>query len=523
MPKSLAQAQQLLEQAHALSKAVPGVGLPELPAVNINKKAQEQAASVEALFGALTANAGPRRDRWKTYPGTGLTPAIIRSIQQQADIGYVDRWQELLSQAEKRDSRWKALHRGRVVAVAGRPCSIRPKDGSPEAKAMAALVEECLDGMSGWKSGLKQLLNANVAAFGAVEPIYRWRKIRIPWKETSGKATTITAEVKAVEEWRRVQGKHFSFATDNTSDTPLPKHGKVVQIEGQTPLLNASSGYIYLPRPKFVFHVSGDEGTIQERGWGRPAIWLHAFKQKGVASWGEFVNRFGVPNVRGAVPYNIWTDKVRSAIYFKILELYGEGIHALTPDDLKIIVDKAVEGGTSRDPIAAFIGWLDTALTILVQGEHLTTEIGDVGSYNAASEQAQEKRSILEDDADSLAETLRDQFFWSLVWLNAQLLAEQLNVPPWVLIQKRPTIIFRLDARTSRKERLEEMDIYVNKLKGRLTERQVQDEGGFDPPGPDESVMEGAPQTLPAASKDAAPGKPDAGGDAPAATGGGPS
>ncbi len=281
----------------------------------------------------------------------------------------------------------------------------------------------------------------------------------------------------------------------------MPEFGKVLQLEGQTPLLNVGAGAIYLPRHKFIFHASGEDGRLEERGWMRTAIWLHMLKQRAIASWGEFINRFGVPGVRGEVPYNIWADKKRSTMYQRFLQNYGESFATLFPSDLKVFVDQYVQGGTSRDAFASFIGWIDTQMAILVQGEHLTTEIGDAGSYNASETQAQEKRAVVEDDDAGLCETIRDQFFWSLIWLNAEDLSYLLDVPPWVLVRNRPTILFRLDAQTSRKERLEEMDIARNKLQVPITLRQVQDEGNFDPAGPDEPVIKGQVVTV---QKDAA-------------------
>lgn len=484
-------------QARAYSQAVPGIGMPAVPSAIINRSAQEQALSLDALFGSITANAGPRRDRQKTYPGTGLNPAMLAGILRQADTGIVDRWQELIQQATQRDARARNADRGRRVAIVGRPYSIRPRDGSPEAAAMAALVEEGLDGMSGWKRGMRYLLGASGAGFASCEPIFRWRKARIPWREEGGKATVVTVEVKAIEELRRVHGKHFQFNTDQTSDTPIQGLPRVLQLEGQTPLLNVSAGAIYLPRHKFIFHVSSEgDGRIEERGWWRTAIWLHMLKQKAISSWAEFINRFGVPNVRGSVPYNIWADKKRSTMYQRFLEYFGENVATLFPDDLKVTTDAYQPGGTSKDAFASFIGWLDTQITILIQAEHLTTEIGDSGSYNAASEQANEKRAVVADDAEALAETLRDQLFWSLIELNAEILAGALNVSPLALLRARPYIVFRLDNQVSRKERLQEMSLAVNELGMDITERQAREEGDFDPPTPGEKVLPGKKQQL---------------------------
>ena len=478
------------EQAQAertFSKAVKGVGLPETPTAFINKKAQEEAHSLDALFGSLTANAGPTRDRFRVYPETGLTPKGIADIQKQASIGMTWRWQELLEAMIQRDARMMNTKRGREVAVSGRPYSLRPCDDSPEAGAMAALCWECLDGLSGFRRALRHLLGAPYAGYASDEPIYRYRRVSFPWENTR-----VTFDALAAEELRPVHGKHFQFTTDNTSDEPLPEFGKVVQVDGQTPLLNVGAGSIYLPKSKFIFHTSGESGQIQRRGWGWPAVWLHALKQKMIAMWGEFGSRFGVPNVRGTVPYNIWTDKVRSLKYYKIVQAFGDGVHALTPDDLKIMIDQFQPGGSSRDTFGSLIGFLDTTLTILGQGEHLTTEIGDSGSYNAADAQAAEKRAVVEDDAQGAGETLRE-WFRVLIWLNRADLVLLLQRPIWLLLRKAPVVVFRLDAHTSRKERLEEMAIARNKLQLAVTERQVQDEGGFDPPMPGERVVRGEP------------------------------
>ena len=469
----------------ALSKAVKGVGLPEVPTVAVNEKAQREALSVEALFGALTANAGPTRDRVKIYPGTGLTPTALAGILRQADLGYVWRWQELIQQAINRDSRLKALRRGTEVGIVGRPANIQPCDATDEAAAMCAFIQEELDGCSGFSRSMRYLLGARIGGFAATESIYHYRTVRFPWK-----GEPVHFDAIAVDELRTVHGKHFELSTDNTSDEPLKvAGGRVLQVQGQTPLLNVGAGRIFLPRAKFLFHVDSDDGLIQERGWMRAAIWLHMLKQRAVSQWAEFVARFGIPNVRGSVPYNIWADKKRSSMYARFIQLYGDGIGSLFPDDLKISVDAYQAGGTSRDAFASFIGWVDTQYAILAQGEHLTTEIGDTGSYNAASEQAREKQAVIEEMHQALCETMRD-FFRMLIWLNREKLEALLGVPAWLLIRKAPRIFWRLDTKTSRMERLEEFELAIQ-MGLDVTERQVREEGNIDPPAPGEKVLKG--------------------------------
>lgn len=461
-------------------RAVDGIGLPAVPTVSIAKNDQKRAFDVDALLGSITANAGPTRDRYKLYPGNNLRPSDIGGILRQADIGIMHRWQELVQQTLKRDERLASVHRGRRVRVTGRPFrvrahQVRDKRDKPTALAMAAFVQECLDGVTGFKRAASFLMLAPCAGYAAVEPIYRYRKVHFPF---DGRDIELT--VLAVSELRRVYNRHWLFNDDNTDDQPLPEYDKVLQVDGQTPRLNVGHGSIFVPRHKIIFHSSYDEGLVQERGWMRTAIWMSALKQRVIALWIEFINRFGVPNVRGNVPYNLWADKARSLKYQKFLSIYGDGIATLLPDDLKITVDQYQAGGSSRDAFASFIGWIDTQNTILVQGEHLTTEIGDSGSYNAASVQANEQHAITESDDEELDETLRDQLFWSLIDLNKNELAAAMGKSPHKLLACRPDPLFRLDTRATRKERLEEFDIAITKLRLGISAQQVQDECGFD-------------------------------------------
>lgn len=479
-------------------RSIPGIGMPEVPTISIAQSDQAKAASAEALFGAISANAGPFRDRFKLYPGNDLTPKSVGGILRQADTGIIYRWQDLVLQLLKRDARIASVHRGRRIAVGGRHFRVRPHQmrsqaDQPIAQAMAHFVSECMDGLSGWKRSIAYLLLAPCAGLSGVEPIYRYRRVSFPYDGRS-----ISFDAIAGEDMRRVYGRHFALNNDNTDDEPegielrpeqLPY--KVVQIDGQTPMLNVGRGHIYLPRHKFIIHTAYDEGLIQERGWMRTAVWLSSLKQRVISLWVEFLNRFGIPNVRGQVPVNLWSDKRRAAMYQRFLQIFGEGIATLLPDDLKVTVDPYQQGGTSRDAFASFIGWIDTQLAILVQGEHLTIEIAGTGSYNAASEQANEKKAVIEDDDQALCETIRDQWFWSLIDLNKDDLAAVLGVPPHKLLAARPDAVFRLDTRTSRKERLEEADIAKNTLGMDISERQLQDECGWDIPGPEDRVIRG--------------------------------
>jgi hypothetical protein len=316
----------------AYHRAVDGIGLPEVPTVSIAKNDQKRAFDVDALLGSITANAGPTRDRYKLYPGNNLRPSDIGGILRQADIGIMHRWQELVQQTLKRDSRLASVHRGRRVRVTGRPFrvrvhQVRDRRDKPIALAMAGFVQECLDGVTGFKRAASYLMLAPAAGYAAVEPIYRYRRVRFPF---DGKDIELT--VLAVSELRRVYNRHWLFNDDNTDDHPLPEYDKVLQVDGQTPRLNVGHGSIFVPRHKIVFHSSYDEGLIQERGWMRTAIWMSALKQRVIALWIEFINRFGVPNVRGNVPYQLWADKARSLKYQKFLSLYGDGIETIAKD-----------------------------------------------------------------------------------------------------------------------------------------------------------------------------------------------
>jgi hypothetical protein len=474
-------------------RSMPGVGLPEVPTVALAEKDQRIVASEEALFASITANAGPSRDRYKIYAGSNLTPTGVGAMLKQADIGIMYRWQEAIIQTLKKDARLAATHRGQRVAIAGRQCRIRPHqtnrvEDRPIAQAMADFVSECLDGMSGWRRALAYWLLAPCAGYAACEPVYRYRRVSFPWGK---KGAEVGFDALALDDLRRVYGRHFGFNNDNNYDAPVEGIGKILQIDGQTPTLNVAHGIVYLPRHKFVFHTAYDEGLIQERGWMRTAIWLSMLKQRVITLWVEFINRFGVPNVRGKVPVNVWQDQKRSQMYSSFLQIFGDGIATLFPNDLDITVDQYQSGGTGRDAFASFIGWVDTQLTILVQGEHLTTEIGDVGSYGATAEQAHEKKDVVEDNAGALADTIRDQLFWSLIDLNKEQLSATMGVRPEKLLSLRPDAIFRLDARTSRKERLEEAAIYINQLGGRVRPQQMDDEAGFDPVGDDDDFLPG--------------------------------
>ena len=159
------------------------------------------------------------------------------------------------------------------------------------------------------------------------------------------------------------------------------------------------------------------------------------------------------------------------------------------PDDLKITVDQYQPGGSSKDAFASFIGWIDTQNTILVQGEHLTTEIGDAGSYNAASVQQSEQHSITQSDDEEIDETLRDQLFVHLIELNREELCSALGVPLSKLIACRPVPLFRLECGVSTKERLEEFDMAMNKLGLSLSAQQVQDECNLDAPDAENELV----------------------------------
>jgi hypothetical protein len=144
----------------------------------------------------------------------------------------------------------------------------------------------------------------------------------------------------------------------------------------------------------------------------------------------------------------------------------------------------------------------------VVNGETLTTELSQTGSYAASETHEATMHGTVKADGSAVAGSLRGQLFRAVLALNSGGLAKALSHSPEEILAALPKCGHRIEREVTPYQRAQIMDIGVNKLGARVGERSFHETFGFDPPSPGERALTGQPIAI--ASGGAAVGSLDA-------------
>ncbi len=153
-------------------------------------------------------------------------------------------------------------------------------------------------------------------------------------------------------------------------------------------------------------------------------------------------------------------------------------------------------GGTAQSPHAAVIGWSNSEMSKVVQGETLTTEVGGQGSYAIGDVHADVKHAIIMGDAKKLAKTIRSDLFYPLIEMNIEVLCKALGAPPEEIRKSIPTISWRIDRETTPEVRARIVSMAINEWGLAVDEEQQRDEFALNPPRPGSKPLPGTAQII---------------------------
>lgn len=457
---------------------VPDVGIRTPIPFPVTEKAKAIANSTEALFGSLSVGAGPTITRYSSYPATALDPTKIVSIFNDADKGVgIYRYGEFCAQVLQRDGHLFAVDRSRRTAVTNKPFRVYACDESDDlARSLAQFMTAVVDNIDSFSRAVYSLLSANCVGYSAAEIIWAPGKVR--FRGTDGKPVTVNGLFPRSLEW--VHPKHFHF--DYGSDEPLLDLGP--------------DGWLPLPDTKFVYHLANGDGIAATRGYIRPAAWLHMLKHHGLRDWAVFLTLFGIPNIWAKIPREKWEDPLVKSSVQQALTDFGQGIPTILLDDIDIEIKPNQPGGGSNDVHSTLVGFCNAELSKVVNGETLTTELAQTGSYNASSTHQATLYDTVKADGDAVDGSIRGQLFRAVIKLNAPELARVLGHPPEDLFLANPKAEHVIEREVSPEARMNMLDVAVNKLRVPVGVSSVYRTFGFSPPAPGEEQIKGELTTI---------------------------
>lgn len=327
------------------------------------------------------------RDRWGTYPSSGLTPERLAAIFKEADTGDVFRQSELFMEMEEKDTHLFSILQTRKLAITGCDFDVQPFSDSTEDKKIADFVKEAISWIENWDEALRDMLDAIGKGFSVAE---------IMWEISDGKAW--------VREllWRD-QKRHTFYDTEKVLEYP-----RLMTLEN--PL-----GENLTPN-KFVVHkYRARSGTTSRGGVLRTCAWMYLFKNYSVKDWVIFAEVYGMPLRLGK--YDPAASKEDREVLIQAVRSLGTDAAGVISSNTAIEFVESVKNaqGNIYDMLASFC---NSEMSKAVLGQTLTTEVGSTGSLAAGQVHNDVRNDLKEADAKSLAKTVRMQIIRPLVGFN---------------------------------------------------------------------------------------------------------
>jgi phage gp29-like protein len=442
--------------------AVPGAGLAP-PAYELPRDANQQRIidSKDALYGRTTYYTGPVPNYISTNPKSFLTPERVKSIHDQVLIaGWMLDKACLDEEIMLSDSHLAAIDESRRDASVGKPFSIKPPNGSDLARKIADYQMAVINDTHGFPDMSKRLLYANPAGYALEEIAYKNKKIVFP----IGK-----------DKLASVEGPHpdsFAWLTNKATRFDLNTDELLIDM--------GASAFVTLPPHKFIYHRASGDFQVRRRGYLYKAVWLHMFKNAALARWQVVLDIWGIPVPYGIAQEDLWQDQERKNQMFAMLQDFGLGKPAVFTSDFEIKASATISQGDSKGMHAAITGFVNTEYSKLIQGETLTTEIGAVGSYGAATSHEGTKHDRIVKDAKGISDTLRHYLLRPMLELNMESLCKILGASPFEILLNNGIPHFRIEREVSTKDR---MSLYVsatNDLGLTIDQDQIYEEFGFE-------------------------------------------
>lgn len=470
--------EQLKTFSKLASPAAPGF---EAPAVSngfnqADSRTLKELNSWEALLGRISYAAGPNYTRYSSYPATKLQPQKVYEILRQADLGYPLLWAEACEQILERDAHIRSTDYARRVETSGKPVRVHAANETDLANSLAKFCKAVVDEIDAFDQAVEDLLGANGQGWSCSEIVWEWDAVRFPGP--NGEDISLKVLCPRRLDW--IHPKHFYF--EQFTDEP--------QL-----VLGPGKGQVSLPPNKFIFHAAAGTGLIERRGFMRSCVWPHLIKMNATRDWAVFENMYGIPQVEGVYDPDRFNADANRTMYQQMLADFGKGTPALHPNDFEIKITNPPPTGKADDVFGALIGFANTEMSKAIQGETLTTELGGMGSYNAAAAHADVKHAIVRADARKLSDTMRRFLLTPIIDLNIEALAKTLGASPEDIRNNVPKISWRIDRETDPKTRAEIITMAL-KWGLKVDQDQQRDEFGLDAPKPGSEPLTGEPVIL---------------------------
>ena len=279
------------------------------------------------------------------HPMRGMTPAMLNTILDQAERGNLLPQHELFLDMEERDPHLHAEMSKRKRAVIGLPRKVLPPtNATDQENAIADKLNDIITNISGFDDLLLNLLDAIGHGFSCVE---------ITWEYKNGI-------------WQPQKFDH------------RPPYWFQLDIETRTQIRlrdMSANGADLWPFGWIIHTHAAKSGEIARAGLYRILAWPWLMKQYSLRDLAEYLEIYGLPVKIGKYPRSA-PDDDKDNLY-RALQQLGRNVAGIMPDDMSI--DFLKESLGSADPFMRMVEYCDTAITLAILGQTLSTSARSTG------------------------------------------------------------------------------------------------------------------------------------------------
>jgi phage gp29-like protein len=327
------------------------------------------------------------RDKWYTYPASGLTPERLARILKDADAGDMLQQAELFEEMEERDAHLASIFQTRKSALTGLDWVVEPfSDDSADKRVADAFREnwEALDE----EDLLLELADAISKGVSFVA---------LAWSGRGGRFHVTGFEYIHQKHWRYDYDlKRFVLVNDEHPMGEVPPFGSVIEHRHKT-----------------------RSGAPTRAGVMRTCVWLYLFKNYTVKDWVAFAEVYGQPIRVGKYDPN--TSKEEREALELAVSMIGSDAAGVISRDTEIQIIEA-QKQSSSEVYDRLVAVCEAGQSRAVLGQTLTSSEGEHGTQALGKVHNEVRLDLMRADARAIAKTLRQQLVrpWAIFNFGAE-------------------------------------------------------------------------------------------------------
>ncbi|MYM80549.1 DUF935 family protein [Duganella sp. FT50W] len=334
-----------------------------------------------------TAHITNLQNQYLTPMLSGLTPARLARVLQEADNGNLLEQHRLFADMEERDGHIQAEMDKRKTAIVGLSWDIvPPRNATAAEKASAQWVKEVLQDAA---DPMENLCLAMMDAVG-----HGFAPVELEWRREG--STLLPDFYPRPQEWFKLnQARTEIRLNDGSAD------GEMMRPFG------------------WIMHTRREAktGYAARMGLFRTLVWPFLYKAYALGDFAEFLETYGLPIIVGK--YFAGATAEEKASLMRAVTQLSHDARAIMPEEMKLEIQK-ITGGAGESAHLAMMNWADKSQSKSILGQTLSADTGKGGggSYALGKVHNEVRHDIRNGDARQAAATLTRDLVYPLLALN---------------------------------------------------------------------------------------------------------